>query len=377
MTERWRRRLGELDDRDPSPGLWDRIESGERLPIGVATGMGHRLAVVGLALAVAAAGAYLGWRSFSPDVTPVPGSTPKDGYFLDFPDTIMATDDVNGGADIEMRTNLPDGTCAALDYGIDGGDGSGYSSCFKVSDGVLPVTVNDHSCYNLVGHVGDSFGFSATITVAPTLEEGRIRGGFGPQPGPGYTPPPYQPASVRAELGEHFERLNGPQVTERGDERVIVISRDYEWPPGRCDATLRSFMPEECPATSQQLQADRVGGAAGEVIGQLSQARLCEMWDLSLTPEAEERHPYPQFRDEVYAWLQNLGDLGGGPDDFALTWREVAASGLRHDVELLYRGTPVANLVFVELPDAPHADDPGIIPFWGLDEYVLLPAPGE
>jgi hypothetical protein len=244
--------------------------------------------------------------------------------------------------------------------------------CFKVEGGMAVVTVRDSTCYNLAGRVGDSSAFSATLTVSVTDPNAVvIRGGIGPRP----SPPPYQPESVRAVLGERFERLTGPQVTERGDERVIVITRRYEWPDGRCAPTRGIFMPDQCPATSQQLQADNVHGAASEILAQLSQERLCEMWDLSLTPDAEQRHPYPEFIDEIDTWIQTLGDLGAGADDFALSRREIGSNGLRHEVELVLRGTPVARLVILELPDAPHAHDAGVTTFWGLDDYTLLPAP--
>jgi hypothetical protein len=108
----------------------------------------------------------------------------------------------------------------------------------------------------------------------------------------------------------------------------------------------------------------------GEVMGAIGQGRLCELWQLALTPKVEAQHPWSEFRLEWSDWL--FGRLGnvteaGDPYPSALTWEVVAEETVgdrtRATVAVAFRGEPVAEFVMVSLPDWPAAseEDGGVL----------------
>jgi hypothetical protein len=188
-----------------------------------------------------------------------------------------------------------------------------------------------------------------------------------------------QPRAVQRILGKDFENLIGAQVEVVDGLRQLAATGMYDWPTDSCAGTRASFVPDLCPTTEGQLQGNNLREAMGEVMGAIGQGRLCELWQLALTPEAEAQRPWSEFRREWSDWLfERLGDVtdAGDPYASALTWEVVAEDTVgtqtRATVAIALRGEPVAGVVLVSLPDWPAASEPGVIPFWGLVSYTLV-----
>lgn len=322
---------------------------------------------------------------FSTGVTPTPSPTPAEaapaeGYYIRFPDQpVTAEDDPNGGARVTVETNLPDGTRLATTFEVFGADRQGTNSSEgfgpggNVKDGTATVLVDNSSCYNLVGAQGNSAGFQVTLVASPV---DLFPGHGGPMPVEGSSPeppPPYQPQSVYDALGKHFENLSGEGVTVEGKNHVLRVSRTYAWPSDSCIGTQRSFVPDECPPTQSQIQGDTLKMAMGEVMGAVGQGRLCELWQESLTPDAEAAYPWPGFRDRWLDWYAFHGPLASDakPHDSNLDWIVIDQQGDVYTIELTLRGEPVVTLILSALPDWPGADKPGIVPFWGVEDFTL------
>jgi hypothetical protein len=111
----------------------------------------------------------------------------------------------------------------------------------------------------------------------------------------------------------------------------------------------------------------------GEPLGAINQGRLCDLWSVSLVPDAELAHPWTEFRAEWEAWLERVSPLvtPDDPHDSLLTWEVVATDGDVRTVQLSIRGEVVAELIVAALPDWPDADIPGVVPFWGVLDYRL------
>jgi hypothetical protein len=98
--------------------------------------------------------------------------TQSGGYFVHLPDQPSPPAGSNPGtARIVAPTNLPEGTLFSTStdvYGsTPGSSGSGGSSSGEsVKDGTMTFTVDNHTCYGLVGAVGDSAGYAVTVTVS-------------------------------------------------------------------------------------------------------------------------------------------------------------------------------------------------------------------
>lgn len=311
----------------------------------------------------------------SPEVSP-------SGYLVELPSELaLAPDDPNGGGALVATTNLPEGTQVVISYEVLDVDGTssvmtGTIGGTPVRDGEIRAHLDNGSCMHLVGQQGSSPGVRVTVTVSPS------GGLLGSTPfGSDEIPDTSQPEDVLAILGERFEHLDGPQVHERRGDRELVAERAYPWPAGSCDAALEAFMPESCPSLPGQLQGDRLSEAMGEIMGAITQARLCDLWQLALTADAERAHPWEAFRTEwsdwVYSSLVDVTD-DGDPVTSALTWDVVAeepsGAGTAYTIDLELRGARVATFVVTSLPDWPDASDPGVVPFWELTRYELVDA---
>jgi hypothetical protein len=307
----------------------------------------------------------------SPEVSP-------SGYFVELPEQLTpALENPNGGGTLVATTNLPEGTIVSVSYEIldangEPSGGSGGIGGLKINDGEIRAELDNHSCYYLVGQQGSSAGVSVTVTVRP---EGSVPVSV---PMGSEDVDMSQPREVQRILGKDFENLTGAQVEVVDGLRQLAASGRYDWPTDSCSGTRASFVPELCPATEGQLQGNNLKEAMGEVMGAIGQGRLCELWQLALTPEVEAQHPWSEFRREWSDWLfGRLGDVTGASDPYssALTWEVVAEEKVgvraRATVAVKLRGEPVAELVMVSLPDWPAASEPGVIPFWGLVSYTL------
>jgi len=337
-----------------------------------------RAIAVVVALALTAGGGFTLWRAFSRGPEPVPRDLPS-GYYLLPPDEItVAEDNPNGGVKLVVETNLPEGTLVAREdvvFGLDpsGANSSeGYGCCQPVRDGRVVVGVDNSSCYNLVGAVGDSAGFRVTLVVAPESPDYAVGPAPAPLDGePAEYDPHNQPPEIYELLGEHFENLTGEQVTEEGKDNVLRVTREYVWPPNSCAGTQKSFVPEECPPSDVQIQGDDLDEGMGEVMGAIGQSRLCELWQDALLPEAEAAHPWPAFRDEWLDWYQEKGGIveEGTSHESALSWQVAERDGDRYAVDLWLRDERVGRLDVRFLPDWPAS--PHAIPFWGVAGYEL------
>jgi hypothetical protein len=307
----------------------------------------------------------------SPEVSP-------SGYFVELPEDLApAPENPNGGGTLVATTNLPEGTIVSVSYEIldangEPSGGAGGIGGLRVKDGEIRTEIGNQSCYYLIGQQGTSAGVSVTVTVSP-------EGGL-PRSGPmgSESVDTSQPKSVEEILGEDFEHLRGEQVQTVDGVRQLVATKTYDWPADSCAGTRHSFVPEACPPTQGQLQGDNLKEAMGEVMGAIGQGRLCELWQLALTPEVEAQHPWSEFRQEWSDWLfGTLRDVTepGDPYSSALTWEVVAEETIgdqtRATVVVALRGEPVAELVMVSLSDWPAASEPGVIPFWGLVSYTF------
>jgi len=315
--------------------------------------------------------ARMATTSPSPEVSP-------SGFFVELPEELTpAPENPNGGGTLVATTNLPKGTIVTVSYEIldangEPSGGAGGIGGLKVEDGRIRTEIGNQSCYYLVGRQGTSAGVSATVTVSPGGAP-PISVPMGPE-----SVDTSQPASVLRILGEDFEHLRGEQVRSVDGVRQLIATRMYDWPADSCEGTRKAFVPEVCPPAQGQLQGDNLKEAMGEVMGAIGQGRLCELWQLALTPEAEAQHPWNEVRQEWSDWLfGRLGDVtaAGDPYSSALTWDVVAEDTIgdqtRATVVVALRGEPVAEFVLVSLPDWPAASEPGVIPFWGLVSYTL------
>jgi hypothetical protein len=214
------------------------------------------------------------------------------GYYVSFP-TEAERGDGQFSARVSVATNLPDGTLVSISTTDEG------SCCPAVKDGTITVTTSDGSCYGLVGTAATSDDFSVTITARPDFLPWVV-----PGPGPG-SKPPQQPASVLSILGQHFENLSGEQVVDQPDgSRWLVAKADFPWPGPRCGGDpLPLFGGPDCKPDQQQLQGDDLAGVMTDVMGALTQARMCEFWGIEVPPDTEVQHPWPQFAAQWRDWF--------------------------------------------------------------------------
>jgi hypothetical protein len=344
---------------------------------------GRRSLAAGVSLVVLAGAGFAVWRAFRPlhPVAMASGSI-DDGYYLRFTDAISATSDPNGGVDLVLDTNLPDGTIVLqqdAETGMQGAHSMGLGSA--VQGGHLAITVSDQSCYATQG-APRSTGFTVTITVRPVFDTVTFEGPPGPNGSP--RPPPGQPAEVLAILGDRFQNLTGDQVTTDGDVREIVVTYAHDWPDDVCAGYLASNVPADCGPNGEAVSEDHSADAvAASVIGILEQMRLCELWGAT-TPEFQAANPWPSVRDAWLTWVQGLGSLAGPPgheQDTPLSFEVVSTShetfvaptsGLALPESLVadyaLDGTVVAEAEFVHT--GPTGD--GAVPQFRISRFDLM-----
>jgi hypothetical protein len=289
---------------------------------------GRKMLAIGVSMLVLAGAGFAVWRAFAP-LRPAPlrsGAT-DDGYYLRFTDAISATSDPNGGADLVLDTNLPDGTIVLqqdAETGVPGGRGMGLGSA--VQGGHLPITVGDQSCYATQG-APRSTGFTVTITVRPVFDN--VAFDSFPLPNGSPRPPPGQPPEVLGILGDRFQNLTGDQVTTDGDVRQMVVTLDHQWPDDVCAGYLASNVPTNCGPNGEAVSGDHsADDVAASVIGVLEQTRMCELWGAT-TPDFQAANPWSTVRDAWLTWVQGLGSLAGPPgheQDTPLSFRIVSMS---------------------------------------------------
>ncbi len=115
----------------------------------------------------------------------------------------------------------------------------------------------------------------------------------------------------------------------------------------------------------------------GDVMGALTQARMCEFWGIDLPPSVEVQHPWPDFAKQWRDWFLNP------PKDFSdarsdahwdlepLTWHLLSQQGNRYFVDVTDHDQVIISLELDPLPDYCPSCDPGVVPFWGVVDWQL------
>ena len=346
-------------------------------------GRGARLATIVVAFSVfaLAAGVFvvpaLRMRSGEGPQAAASGATsypppPLTGYYVLFPS-------VPDGGRVIAITNLPEGTrysTTAHVYGPTTGSeqegGGGFGCCPSVHNGYMGAEAWNESCNNPVGSIGNSSGFDVTIEVRSDFS-----GEMGPSPPDGFPPDQTsQPDSVLTVLGSHLENLTGDQVKDLPNGgKEIVATASYSWTEPQCDQTYPLWGGDpDCTPGSANAHVDlrELKGAMDEVIGTISQARMCEFWQTMLTNDGRAKHLWPEFSDEWSAWYRV------GPKDFSaldpgsspLTWRTISGDGQSSVVDVFDRGTPVLELRMTTLQDCACAVS--MTPPWHVASWTFL-----
>jgi hypothetical protein len=317
-------------------------------------------------------GAVTAWRAFGPGSNaPATGgasaSASQGGYYVSFPPDADRGEGAFS-AQVTAATNLPNGTLVSISTTDEG------TCCPAVKDGTIAVTTSDGSCYALVGAAGSSSGFTVTITAKPDFLPWVVIG-----PGPGNTNPPQQPASVLAILGQHFENLSGDQVVTQPDgSKWLVATADFTWPSPRCGGDpLPLFGGVDCQPQQEQLQGDDLAGAMTDIMGTITQARMCEFWGIELPPSVEAQHPWPAFAKQWRDWFLNPpkdfsdAQSNSGWTEEPVTWRLVRQQGDRYFVDITDHDTVIISLEVDRLPDYCPTCDRNVVPFWGVVDWTL------
>lgn len=304
---------------------------------------------------------------------------PPTGTWILFPAEASTGD--GGGMEVVTLTNLPDGTLVSTSdtvYGPQVGEQNtgSYSCCSTVKGGAVVVGVGNGSCYGLVGAIGNSAGFQVTITASPE------------PPGPISVPfgvtyePKTQPDDVLQLLGDHFQYLQGDQVRDLeggSGKELVATSQNYTWTEPQCGDDFPLWGGDAtCQPEKGQLQGDDLGQAMGEVMGALTQARMCEFWGLELTEEAAAAHPWPDFSAEWHAWYtdppKDLSDANSDStwDQPPVTWEIAGRDGAAYLVNVTDHGTPILRLRIEPLPDYCPDCSRNVVPFWGVTDWTFL-----
>ncbi len=181
------------------------------------------LALVIGSLATANA-AVLALRGSTADESPHPQTTPADHYIRFESQTENPSRP--GVLSIELSTNLPVGTRIARATASEYAEGG--TCCPGITSNRILLTLVNNDCHVVDGELRGS-RFSLTIVAGPRVEY--LLPCAGP---PGGCRPQKQPASVRAVLGDHFERLRGDQMVVDEAERRLVFEHEFEFPAETC-----------------------------------------------------------------------------------------------------------------------------------------------
>jgi hypothetical protein len=195
----------------------------------------RRIGAALVALAVAGAGigtAVLALGRSRPK--PLPAVPNGHGYVIRFPDGPLGYEK-KGLAILDAATNLPDQTKVDLYFfSVD----EENPSEAVVADGRVPIRIWNGFCHATEAGI-EGTTTKVTVTVSPVSTEIAIGGPYRPPGASPYTPPPWQPASVQAVLGPHFEKLIGDQVVNVGGQRELVASKLFQLPAATCQKQLR------------------------------------------------------------------------------------------------------------------------------------------
>ncbi len=382
MSERWRRELHRLSGLGPSPDLLGRAREGPRPDIRESRARSRWVAGITATL-VAVAGGVVGWRAFGTGgqgtgpgpVASVSEAPPADGYFIQLPAEAEPASQFE--VTLTATTNLPEGTRLDISTTDEG------SCCPPVEDGRIAISTQNSACYGPVGAAGNSPGFSVTVTARPDIDTFVFPGPM--RPG-GQSHQMEQPDSVFRVLGENFERLTGDQVVQQDDGSKWLVARaEYDWPEPQCGGDpIPLFGGPECEPDQEQLQAERLESAMEDVMGAISQGRMCEFWSVMVPPDVESAHPWREFAAEWRAWLeqQNFSDSdsGSGWREGPLRWEpactepvgNAGCAGGMSVVNVIHDGERIATLDLQPLPDfCPHCG-PNVVPFWGVMGWSLF-----
>jgi len=339
-------------------------------------GRGAKLATIVVAFGVfaLAAGVFvvpaLRMRSSEGPQAAASGATsypplPLTGYYVVFPS-------LPDGGQVIAITNLPEGTLYSTSSGNPGSDGfDSFGCCPAVHDGYIGAEGFNDTCNSPVGSIGDSPGFDVSIEVRPDVTDMAIS----VPSGTSYEQPT-QPDSVLAILGEHFENLTGDQVTDLPNGgKELVATASYAWPEPQCGGTTYPLWGDQncSQGPNPGIDGPELKDAMEEVVGALSQARICEFWLTMLTNDGRAKHPWGPFSDEWLAWYQD------GPKDFSdgdpprstLTWRTTGTDAESTIVDVLAGGTPVLELRMTNLLDCSYCKA-STTPPWHVASWTFL-----
>lgn len=327
----------------------------------------RRAVVILVAFAVFLAPVLVLWV-LGRDGGPSAAAPQDEGYFVSFPEEAASIDAFD--AEIVAETNLPEGTIVWI------ATTNGGSCCPPVENGTIAYTTQNTSCFGLVGNTANGAPFAVTITVQREFDV-QFPGpmSFGEEE----SGPQVQPDSVLAVLGEDFEHLTGDQVVEHPDgSRALVATASFGWPEPQCGGDpLPLFGGADCEAQEGQLQGGSLDEAMGEIMGALSQARMCEFWGLMLPPEVEADHPWREFAAEWRDWYldppKDFSDAVSGStwSNEPFTWHVVGVDGDHQLVEVTHHGEPMVRLDLIPLPDYCPSCDANVVPFWGVVGWQL------
>jgi hypothetical protein len=305
-------------------------------------------------------------------------SPPASGYWVIFPKDISPGD--GSGVQVIAETNLPDGTVyqtgsAVFGTGPEVVSSSSYGCCETVSNGLIGLSAGNDTCSATVGGVGRSSGFSVTVTITPTVDDARTWMFDGSTSSHRFD----QPDEVLSILGDRLQGLEGDQVQDLpdGSGKELVATAAYAWPEPQCGGqTLPLFGGPDCQRAQGQLQGDSLNDAMGEVMGAISQARMCEFWGTELPPAVEEAHPWDQFSSEWRAWYEgkDFTDSRSNADwtDPPFTWKVVGRNGTAYLVDITDHGQAIVELRVEPLPGYCPDCGANVVPFWGVTDWRFL-----
>jgi hypothetical protein len=292
---------------------------------------------------------------------------PLTGYYILFPS-------VPDGGHVIAITNLPEGTLYSTATGSYDSAGSGgldgFGCCPAVHNGYMGAEGFNDSCNNPVGSIGNSSRFEITLEVRPDFSAMGIS-----LPSGATGPDTSQPESVLAVLGTHFENLTGEQVTDLPNgAKELVATASYPWPDPQCGGNAYPLWGDpNCEGPDPGIDGPELKDAMQEVVGALSQARMCEFWHTVLTNDGRAKHPWPGFSDEWLAWYRdgpkNFSD--GEPPRSSLTWEAVGTEGDSTLVDVMDDGTPVLELRMSNLQDCAYCTA-SMAPPWHVAAWTFL-----
>lgn len=158
--------------------------------------------------------------------TPPAAEVPSSDYYVLLPEEAGPETEKPGFYEIEAKTNLPNDTIVGLYFSGQDVESPGQAT---VHNGQIDISVANNTCVQTGGRLKGS-SFDLTVRVAARNTYPIYGGAVRPSPAPS----PFQPESVRAILGDNFERLNGEQVRVTPEGNELVAARHYQLPAETC-----------------------------------------------------------------------------------------------------------------------------------------------